>query len=77
MSKKPYLPRLCDAELKLALESSGAVLIEGAKWCGPRPTFNIINWLSIIYKTVRVVSFTPKNNFLTRTKLGYKVSRAW
>jgi len=23
---------------------------------------------------VRVVSFTPKNNFLTRTKLGYKVS---
>ena len=43
MSKKPYLPRLCDAELKLALESSGAVLIEGAKWCGPRPTFNIIN----------------------------------
>ena len=31
MSKKQYLPRLCDAELKLALQSSGAVLIEGAK----------------------------------------------
>lgn len=38
MSKKPYLPRLCDAELKLALESSGAVLIEGAKWCGKTST---------------------------------------
>jgi hypothetical protein len=32
--KKTYLKRLCDAELNLALQSSGAVLIEGAKWCG-------------------------------------------
>ena len=38
MSKKTYLPRLCDAELKLALQSSGAVLIEGAKWCGKTST---------------------------------------
>lgn len=38
MSKKTYLPRLCDAELKLALKSSGAVLIEGAKWCGKTST---------------------------------------
>lgn len=38
MSKKPYLSRLCDAELKLALQSSGAVLIEGAKWCGKTST---------------------------------------
>lgn len=38
MSKKTYLPRLCDAELKLALESTGAVLIEGAKWCGKTST---------------------------------------
>ena len=29
-----YLPRLCDTELEIALESSGAVLVEGAKWCG-------------------------------------------
>lgn len=29
-----YLPRICDKELELALESTGAVLIEGAKWCG-------------------------------------------
>lgn len=38
MSKKPYLSRLCDAELKLALQSAGAVLIEGAKWCGKTST---------------------------------------
>ncbi len=38
MSKKTYLKRLCDAELKLALESSGGVLIEGAKWCGKTST---------------------------------------
>lgn len=33
-----YLPRLCDKELKKSLESSGAVLIEGAKWCGKTST---------------------------------------
>jgi predicted AAA+ superfamily ATPase len=38
MSKRAYLPRLCDTELKLALQSSGAVLIEGAKWCGKTST---------------------------------------
>jgi hypothetical protein len=31
MAKKGYKSRLCDAELKLALHSSGAVLIEGGK----------------------------------------------
>ncbi len=31
---KNYVPRLADELLKLHLESSGAVLIEGAKWCG-------------------------------------------
>lgn len=38
MDIKPYLSRLCDTELKLALQSSGAVLIEGAKWCGKTST---------------------------------------
>jgi predicted AAA+ superfamily ATPase len=38
MSKKNYLDRLCDTELQLALQSSGAVLIEGAKWCGKTST---------------------------------------
>ena len=34
MSEKSYLSRLCDTELQDALQSAGAVLIEGAKWCG-------------------------------------------
>ena len=33
-----YHPRICDIELLKALESSGAVLIEGAKWCGKTRT---------------------------------------
>ena len=35
---KLYIPRLCDTDLQLALQSSGAVLIEGAKWCGKTST---------------------------------------
>ena len=35
---KKYIPRLCDIELQKSLESSGAVLIEGAKWCGKTST---------------------------------------
>jgi uncharacterized protein len=38
MNGKSYMPRLCDAGLQLALQSSGAVLIEGAKWCGKTST---------------------------------------
>ena len=38
MSKKSYMSRLCDADLQSALRSSGAVLIEGAKWCGKTST---------------------------------------
>jgi predicted AAA+ superfamily ATPase len=38
MNEKPYMSRLCDAGLQLALQSSGAVLIEGAKWCGKTST---------------------------------------
>lgn len=38
MNKKLYMPRICDADLQLALQSSGAVLIEGAKWCGKTST---------------------------------------
>ena len=34
MEIKDYKPRVCDAELQEQLEASGAVLIEGAKWCG-------------------------------------------
>jgi len=38
MAKKKYLKRLGDEELRLTLASSGAVLIEGAKWCGKTST---------------------------------------
>ena len=38
MSNTTYLPRLCDNELQQALQSSGAVLVEGAKWCGKTST---------------------------------------
>ena len=34
MKVQGYRERVCDAELREQLESSGAVLIEGAKWCG-------------------------------------------
>lgn len=33
-SSKPYLPRTSDPMLRLQLEASGAVLVEGPKWCG-------------------------------------------
>ena len=38
MSKTPYMPRVSDALLKNELASSGAVLIEGPKWCGKSRT---------------------------------------
>jgi predicted AAA+ superfamily ATPase len=38
MKMKRYLPRMCDKALQQALDSSGAVLIEGAKWCGKTST---------------------------------------
>jgi uncharacterized protein len=41
MSEKTYLLRLCDQELQIALQYSGAVLIEGAKWCGKTRTASI------------------------------------
>ena len=34
MDDKKYLPRISDRLLSDLLEASGAVLIEGAKWCG-------------------------------------------
>ncbi|MFM1963316.1 MAG: hypothetical protein RLZZ172_2161 [Bacteroidota bacterium] len=38
MKSKTYKSRIVDEELQLALASSGAVLIEGAKWCGKTST---------------------------------------
>ena len=41
MRERPYLLRVCDKELQIALQSSGAVLIEGAKWCGKTWTASV------------------------------------
>ena len=38
MNKSNYLSRICDYELQNALNGMGAVLIEGAKWCGKTST---------------------------------------
>jgi len=38
MNEKSYMARLCDAGLQSALQSSGAILLEGAKWCGKTST---------------------------------------
>ena len=38
MANRNYLPRICDALVQKQLKSSGAVLIEGAKWCGKTST---------------------------------------
>ena len=38
MSENNYLSRICDSELQDALDAMGAVLIEGAKWCGKTST---------------------------------------
>ena len=38
MNKDQYLPRICDSELQNVLTAMGAVLIEGAKWCGKTST---------------------------------------
>ena len=38
MTNMEYFPRLCDKLLKRQLESSGAVLVEGPKWCGKTST---------------------------------------
>jgi len=38
MSKNNYISRICDSELQEALAAMGAVLIEGAKWCGKTST---------------------------------------
>ena len=35
---RKYVPRIVDKLLELYLESSGAVLVEGAKWCGKTTT---------------------------------------
>ncbi len=58
MSEKSYLLRLCDQELQIALESSGAVLVEGAKWCGKtRTASNVAKSILYMQDPDNTVSF--------------------
>ena len=43
---KEYYQRVSDKVLMDHLESKGAVLIEGAKWCGKQPLQNILQKVS-------------------------------
>lgn len=64
-SKPEYLPRICDKELRLALNSAGAVLIEGAKWCGK--TWTALNAASsVVY--MQDPDTAPGNLALADTK---------
>lgn len=48
MCDTSYILRLCDDELQIALQSAGAVLIEGAKWCGKTRTASNVSQ-SVLY----------------------------
>ncbi len=48
MKASNYIPRVSDKLLKILLESTGAVLVEGAKWCGKtQSSLQIAN--SVVY----------------------------
>jgi hypothetical protein len=49
MAKNKYLNRICDDELQQSMQSSGAVLIEGAKWCGKTSTASQVAKKHFVY----------------------------
>ena len=56
MDNKIYLPRLIDKQVTLALESFGAICIEGAKWCGK-------TWTSRHHSKSAIYLGDPSRNF--------------
>ncbi len=56
MNNEMYLPRLIDKKVALALESFGAVCIEGAKWCGK-------TWTSRHHSKSAIYLGDPSGNF--------------
>ena len=48
MAKNTYMPRIADKLLRIELQSAGAVLVEGAKWCGKTRTAEVAA-RSIVY----------------------------
>ena len=56
MNNKTYLPRLVDKQVKMELETFGAVCIEGAKWCGK-------TWTSKHHSKSAIYLGDPSRNF--------------
>ena len=48
MARHAYMPRVADKLLQIELQSAGAVLVEGAKWCGKTRTAEVAA-RSIVY----------------------------
>ena len=48
MARHTYMPRVADKLLQIELQSAGAVLVEGAKWCGKTRTAEVAAH-SIVY----------------------------
>lgn len=76
---KKYYPRIADKLLEDALESAGAVLIEGPKWCGKtwtaaKKSKSILYMQDPDYRESNILAAGVKPSFLmilTGTKLGY------
>jgi len=54
-----YMPRLVDSTIDVAMRSSGAVLIEGPKWCGK-------TWTGMTHANSAVWVADPTGDYLTR-----------
>lgn len=59
MDKEAYMPRLVDKQVKLELETFGAICIEGAKWCGK-------TWTSNHHSKSAIYLGDPSGNFQNR-----------
>ena len=59
MDKSNYLKRIVDKQIQAALETFGAVCVEGPKWCGK-------TWTSDFHSQSKIELGDPKGNFQNR-----------
>ncbi len=59
MEREEYKPRIVDSKIESYLETFGAVLIEGPKWCGK-------TWTSSFHSKSEIYIADPKSNFQNR-----------
>ena len=59
MDKSNYLKRIVDKQIQAALETFGAVCVEGPKWCGN-------TWTSDFHSQSKIELGDPKGNFQNR-----------